>query len=276
MLYFFRKLCANRKHLRNLSSLRNFDIKAPIFACAVTMFLAVSMTTVRKSKQNDKALLQIEAIKAEISQAIKQDQLARNDGTSIAPTLVRLVWNSCATFSRIDKSGGGCSAMMRFPPEINWKSNAGLAKARNFLESIKLKYPSISYGDLWSLASVVAIKSMGGPTIAWRPGRIDGIAPNPSTYGILENRLPVSNTDTEEELVNNIKATFGRLGSLSYADIVVLCGAHTIGRCHETSSGYTGKWTHSETTFSNEYFKLLISEKWTLKKTHQGQVIPLL
>ena len=27
----------------------------------------------------------------------------------------------------------------------------------------------------------------------------------------------------------------------------------------------------SETTFSNEYFRLLIEEKWTIKKTHEGK-----
>lgn len=57
--------------------------------------------------------------------------------------------------------------------------------ARLQLEAIKAKHPGITYADLWSLAGAqiflcidltlgaVAIESMGGPKISWRPGRID-------------------------------------------------------------------------------------------------------
>jgi cytochrome c peroxidase len=38
------------------------------------------------------------------------------------------------------------------------------------LEPIKQKYPQISYADLWTLAGIVAIESMGGPKIPWQPG----------------------------------------------------------------------------------------------------------
>lgn len=36
-------------------------------------------------------------------------------------------------------------------------------------------------------------------------------------------------------------------------------------------TGYWGPWTNAETTFSNEYFRLLVEEKWTVKKTHEGK-----
>ena len=54
-------------------------------------------------------------------------------------------------------------------------------------------------------------------------------------------------------------------------DIVALSGAHALGRCHEEASGYWGPWTFAETTFSNEYFRLLLEETWTLKTTHNGR-----
>ena len=38
-----------------------------------------------------------------------------------------------------------------------------------------------------------------------------------------------------------------------------------------TNSGYWGPWTFAESTFSNEYFRLLLDEKWTVKKTHEGK-----
>lgn len=41
-------------------------------------------------------------------------------------------------------------------------------------------------------------------------------------------------------------------------EIVALSGAHSLGRCHEDRSGFTGPWTRAPTTFSNEYFRLLL------------------
>ena len=54
-------------------------------------------------------------------------------------------------------------------------------------------------------------------------------------------------------------------------EIVALLGAHALGRCHEDASGFWGPWTRAETTFSNEYFRLLLEEKWTEKKKHNGK-----
>lgn len=44
---------------------------------------------------------------------------------------------------------------------------------RALLEPVKLKHAWISYGDLWTLAGVVAVQAMGGPAVPWKPGRID-------------------------------------------------------------------------------------------------------
>ena len=65
-------------------------------------------------------------------------------------------------------------------------------------------------------------------------------------------------------------AIFYRMG-FDDRDIVALSGAHALGRCHEEASGYWGPWTFAETTFSNEYFRLLLEETWTLKTTHNGR-----
>lgn len=40
---------------------------------------------------------------------------------------------------------------------------------------------------------------------------------------------------------------------------------------HQDRSNQWGPWTRAPTTFSNEYFRLLLEEKWTLKTTHNGQ-----
>lgn len=43
--------------------------------------------------------------------------------------------------------------------------------------AVKDKYPGASYADLWTLAGVVAIKYMDGPSVKWSPGRTDATAP---------------------------------------------------------------------------------------------------
>jgi len=62
---------------------------------------------------------------------------------------------------------------MRFDAEASDCENAGLHTARAFLEPVKKKFPGISYSDLWVLAAYVGIEHTGGPSIAFRPGRVD-------------------------------------------------------------------------------------------------------
>lgn len=85
-------------------------------------------------------------------------------------------------------------------------ANAGLDKARAFLEPIKKQFPQITYSDLWvspsacksmesacltethflqTLAGVCAIQEMGGPVIPWRAGRKDGDVENCTPDGRL-------------------------------------------------------------------------------------------
>ncbi len=56
------------------------------------------------------------------------------------------------------------------------------------------------------------------------------------------------------------------ISSFNDQDIVALSGAHALGRCHTDRSGFEGPWTFSPTTMTNDYFKLLYSEKWVWKK----------
>jgi cytochrome c peroxidase len=155
---------------------------------------------------------------------------------------------------------------MRFGPENAWGANAGLKIARDFLEPIKAKYPSLSYADLWTLAGCVAVESMGGPAIPWRCGRTDSAAPTT----VPDGRLPVADSGTSKANAQHIRDIFGRMG-FTDQEIVALIGAHAVGRCHTDASGYWGPWTYAETTFSNEFFRLLLTEKWREKKTHEGK-----
>jgi cytochrome c peroxidase len=206
-------------------------------------------------------------VKEDIAAAITNDEDRRNDGTSIGPTLVRLAWHAAGTYSVFDKTGGSNGATMRFAPECNWGANAGLKVAREFLEPIKKKY-NMSYADVWTLAGVVAIELMGGPTILWKAGRKD--VDEKDLKPLPDGRLPNANMGCPHATNAHIRDIFGRMG-FNDREIVALLGAHAVGRCHEDVSGFWGPWTNAETTFSNEYFRLLLEEKWTEKKTHKGK-----
>jgi cytochrome c peroxidase len=232
------------------------------------------------------AVVDYKKVKEDIIAAIEAEEKKRNDGTSIGPTLIRLAWHAAGTYSIFDRTGGSSSASMRFAPECNWGANAGLKGARDFLEPLKKKY-GISYGDLWTLAGVAAVESMGGPTIPWRAGRKD--VDEKQVKPLPDGRLPNANMGCPVATNSHIRDIFGRMG-FNDRETVALIGAHSVGRCHLEgkeshprllsplirplvfiASGFWGPWTNAETTFSNEFFRLLVEEKWTQKKTHDGK-----
>ena len=119
------------------------------------------------------------------------------------------------------------------------------------------KFPWISYSDLWILAAVCAIQEVQGPTIPFRPGRSD----RDVTASVPDGRLP----DPSNEQQQHLRDVFYRMG-FTDQEIVALTGAHTLGRCHPDRSGYSGPWTTSPTVFNNDFYRLLLSERWQWKK----------
>lgn len=110
---------------------------------------------------------------------------------------------------------------------------------------------------------------MGGPAIPWRAGRKD-VADERKVIPLPDGRLPNANMGCAAATNGHVRDIFGRMG-FNDQEIVALLGAHALGRCHTDASGFWGPWTNAETTFSNEYFRLLLEEKWTQKKTHEGK-----
>ena len=145
---------------------------------------------------------------------------------------------------------------MRFLPESGHGANAGLQHARDFLEPVKQQFPWISYGDLWTLGGVCAVQEMQGPAIPWRPGRQD----RDVAFCTPDGRLP-DGSKTQD----HIRAIFGRMG-FNDQEMVALSGAHAVGRCHTDRSGFDGPWTFSPTVFTNDFFRLLMEEKWGWRK----------
>lgn len=178
------------------------------------------------------------------------------DDGSYGPVLLRLAWHASGTYDKLTNTGGSNGATMRFAPEGDHGANAGLKAARDFLEPIREAFPWITYSDLWILGGVCAIQEMQGPKIPYRAGRTD----RDLSFCTPDGRLPDASKDS-----SHIRAIFGRMG-FGDKEMVALSGAHALGRCHTDRSGFDGPWTFSPTTLTNDYYKLLIEEKWAWKK----------
>lgn len=178
------------------------------------------------------------------------------DDGSYGPVLLRLAWHASGTYDIETKTGGSNGATMRFAPESDHGANAGLKTARDLLEPVKQKHPWISYSDLWILAGICAVQEMQGPITPYRPGRIDGDVAACTPDG----RLPDASKGAR-----HLRDIFYRMG-FDDREIVALSGAHALGRCHTDASGFSGPWTFSPTVLTNDYYKLLLDEKWQWKK----------
>ncbi|KHJ33146.1 putative cytochrome c peroxidase [Erysiphe necator] len=183
------------------------------------------------------------------------------DDGSAGPVLVRLAWHSAGTYDFETDTGGSNGAGMRYEAEGGDPANAGLEHARVFLEPVKEAYPWITYADLWTLAGVVAIEEMGGPSIPWKGGRTDYVDDSKLPP---RGRLPDAAQGAE-----HLRFIFYRMG-FNDQEIVALSGAHNLGRCHMDRSGFEGAWVNNPTRFSNQYFRLLLSLQWLKKKLSNG------
>lgn len=195
------------------------------------------------------------------------------EGATPGPLFLRLAWHSAGTFCGATKTGGSNGATMRHEPEISWGANAGLAKAQKLLEPVKAAFPKASYADLWIFAACVAIEEMGGQKVPFTPGRIDkpkGSCPVWEGATHKDGRLPSADMGSPDKTAAHLRYIFNRMG-FDDRDIVVLSGAHGLGACHLENSGFWGPWTRAPTTVSNEYYRELLENIWTVKKTHKGQ-----
>mmetsp|Transcript_105842 Transcript_105842/g.257144 ORF Transcript_105842/g.257144 Transcript_105842/m.257144 type:complete len:355 (-) Transcript_105842:394-1458(-) len=195
-------------------------------------------------------------------------------GATPGPLFVRLAWHSAGTFCKTTKTGGSGGATMRFEPEISWGANAGLKLAHDMLEPVKKKFPQVSYSDLWIFAACVAIEEMGGQKVPFTPGRVDKASGKecPVWEGSThkDGRLPGADMGSPDKTAAHLRYIFHRMG-FDDKEIVILSGAHGLGACHLDRSGFWGPWTRAPTTISNEYYRELIENTWTVKTTHKGK-----
>eukprot|EP00937_MAST-01D_sp_MAST-1D-sp2_P007487 g7487.t1 len=165
---------------------------------------------------------------------------------------IRLAWHASGTFDKADGSGGSDGATMRFEPESTDGANAGLGIMRDLLKPVKSAFPDVSTADIWALAGAAACSFVGGPQVPVSRGRTDQGAD-----GCPENgRLPDAALGAQ-----HLRDVFYRQG-FNDREIVALSGAHTLGRCHVSRSGFDGPWTSNPLKFDNEYFVNLLEKKW--------------
>lgn len=216
--------------------------------------------------------------------------------------MVRLAWHDAGTFDKDVEAewpkAGGANGSIRFEPEILHGANAGLASAHALLVPIKEKHPSVSYADLYQMASARAIETAaGGPDLGIVYGRVD--APSAGDCS-PEGNLPDAEAGPDGnfggdggtaptrhgEPQGHLRRVFYRMG-LDDEAIVALSGAHTLGRAYKDRSGlgkestrftdgsmaqkfangedapYTpggSSWTEQFLVFDNSYFTTLDDE----------------
>ena len=182
---------------------------------------------------------------------------------NIGPTMVRLAWHSSGTYDKMSKTGGNGGGTIRFKEELAHGGNAGLDKMVAKLEPIHAKFPDVSYADLYVLAGATAIEA-AGVKVPFKAGRVDAMDPSAVTP---DGRLPDASkgNDPQKTAAALRKDVFYRMG-FNDQEIVVLSGAHSLGRCHPDASGYSGPWSPTPTMLNNYYFNLLLSLPWTIKE----------
>jgi len=181
----------------------------------------------------------------------------------LGPTFLRLAWHSSGTYDQMTKTGGSGGGTMRFKEELAHGGNAGLSQIVDKLEPLHAKFKGVSYADIYTLAGKVAIEAANGPTIPWKAGRVDALTPDAVTP---DGRLPAADKGSPDKTIAALRMeVFYRMG-FNDQEIVVLSGAHALGRCHPEASGYSGPWTPTPTILNNGYFNLLLSLPWTLKE----------
>lgn len=189
-----------------------------------------------------------------LKDALKQEILHEivTQKANACPMGVRLAWHASGTYNKDDKSGGSNGATMRFEPESTDGANAGLGILRDMLVPVQKKFGNVSISDIWALAGAACIEHCGGPKIDVCLGRVD----KPATSCPENGRLPDATQGA-----SHLRDVFYRMG-FSDQEIVALSGAHTLGRCHSTRSGFDGPWTEDPLSFDNSYFIGLLNKKW--------------
>ena len=101
----------------------------------------------------------------------------------------------------------------------------------------------------------------GGPKVTFRMGRKDATK--------VEESVPEGRHPDGDKGSDHLREVFGRMG-LTDQDIVILSGAHTVGKCHLDRSGFDGAWTEEPYKFDNSYYVDMLNKEWKETTTSAG------
>jgi len=172
-----------------------------------------------------------------------------------------LSYQCSSTFRQTDYLGGCNGARIRFSPQSNWPSNAGLDTVLKRLSPIQGQFPNLSWADLIVLAGTYALETETGRSIKFCGGRTD--ATDGSGSAMLQPNTDYTLTAAQQKLVAN------QMG-LTNREWVVLAGRPRSATLNE-KIGYYGRWTSDPTTFDNEYFVRLLDATWVPNVSPAGK-----
>ncbi|KAK4848710.1 hypothetical protein QYF36_016429 [Acer negundo] len=169
-----------------------------------------------------------------------------------AVDIIRLAWSEAATFDVVTKTGGP-NGSVRFGEEHAYCCASGLQNCLDLCAKVKTDIPGnrISYADLYQLAGVVAVESIGGPTVPFIPGRKDCKA------CAISELLPNPRSSADD-----LKRISARMG-LEARDIVALSMFH-MERSRLEDFLSRGSPAPARAVFDNAFFRDLLKNQGSL------------
>lgn len=170
-----------------------------------------------------------------------------------------------AVLRELASTGDGIPKMVRFAfhstlfgahgcLDLDEPDNAGLGPIKASIDALyDANTYNMSRADFWALAGVVALDEANGPSVEMRYGREDL-----PTSCVGAGTFPNGLLGMEENM-----RTLGAQYGLTEREVVVLLGAHTLGRCRPENSGFVGPWTGDQDRFDNDYYEELLDDDWT-------------
>jgi len=164
---------------------------------------------------------------------------------------VKLSYQCASSFRRTDNTGGCNGARIRFAPQKDWSENIGTDQVLSLLKPVKDQFGDIlSWADLIVLAGTTALEEASGLTYDFCGGRSD------ATDGLgWESLKGLTYQDKFLEFKDKAE-----LMGMTAREMVALFGKIR-GSESQKKLGYKGSWMTDK--WDNQYFKLLINEKWT-------------
>ncbi|XP_060194130.1 L-ascorbate peroxidase 3-like [Lycium barbarum] len=148
------------------------------------------------------------------------------------------------------------------------KTQSAINNLKTKMEKIKRNHLKITYPDLYQLAGVVALQTLGGPKIEFVPGREEseippdeGCLPDVSVKGLCCSFC----SNSLESGPSDLRAIFHRVGISNSDLIVALCGGLKLARRADAEksggqgpkSGDQAPKSGETLKFDNSYFKEL-------------------